>query len=162
MSPAPRGSSRVRRLRRPVQPIFDLTLANRAVPLVKRVAVDIVELKTRLSHRQGRLRASISQTSRSSRERFVLEDEVRRIRGDLRTVIDELHAMGVVLLNPSVGEVGFPTIVNGSLAYLVYRSECDAVIGWRYRDQAKLRPLPAHWQSAGSWQSNEEDEGLCC
>jgi hypothetical protein len=89
-----------------------------------------------------------------------LEDEIRELRADLRSVIDELHRVGATLLDPVRGEIGFPTIVNGSLAYLVYRAEDDAIRHWRYRDQAKLRELPTHWIAKPVIARLEDEEGL--
>ena len=42
----------------------------------------------------------------------------------------------------------FPTLVNGALAYLVLLCEDDDIYAWRYRDEPKLRPIPAAWHAA--------------
>lgn len=162
MSRSSRDSRRISRTSRSVQMVFDVALASEALPLVRRIVADIAEYKRRLTQAQTeRRRIQLSREERSnSRRRFSLDDSIRELRSELRNVIDELHHVGAMLLDPVSGEVGFPTIVNGSLAYLVYRAEEDKIAHWRYRDQAKLRPLPAHWLSTPSISRLEEEEGL--
>jgi hypothetical protein len=145
-----------------VQTVFDVRLADDALPLVKRIIADIALGKSRLLAAQTQRRALAVPASGTSagRQRFLLDDEIRERRTQLRQVIDELHHVGATLLDPIRGEVGFPSIVNGSLAYLVYRAGEDRVNYWRYRDQAKLRPVPGHWRSTGAVSRLEEEEGL--
>lgn len=161
MSLLSRRGSRSNRVPRISQRVFDLALAQEALGLVHRIVSDISLLKSRLVQRRGQIdRISADPLQSKSRDRFRLEDEARETRNDLRKVIDELHSVGVVLLDPIRGEVGFPTIVNGSLAYLVYRAENEGISFWRYRDQARLRPIPDHWRGLTTVSTEIEEEGL--
>ena len=160
MSQSPRSSRRVYRSVRPLQTVFDVTLAHEALPLVRRIVADIARQKVRLNQAQTERRRLMVSSAEGPRRRFQLEDEIRELRTELRSVIDELHRVGATLLDAVRGEIGFPTIVNGSLAYLVYRAEDDAILHWRYRDQAKLRALPNHWLAAPVVSRLEEEEGL--
>lgn len=160
MSQSSRSSRRVSRSVRPLQTVFDVTLAHEALPLVRRIVTDIARHKIRLNGAQLERRRLSTEAAENPRRRFQLEDEIRELRNELRSVIDELHRVGATLLDPVRGEIGFPTIVNGSLAYLVYRAEDDAILHWRYRDQAKLRALPEHWKATPSISRLEEEEGL--
>lgn len=161
MKSTSKGESGARRWTRPASPVFDFALACQAIPLIRRIASDIVAARRGLIQRRDELTKLVSQQSPTgSRARFALEDQVRQLRAHLRILIDELHSVGVSLLDPVRGEVGFPTIVNGSLAYLVYRLSDDAICFWRYRDQRRLRPLPTHWKSASLVQDEVEEEGL--
>lgn len=159
-----RSSRDTRRASRPARAhavVFDLALAEDALPLVQRVLADITGIKSKLigwesERRQLRKTSTASET----RRRFTIEDEIRDARQSLRGTIDELHQIGVTLLDSVRGEVGFPTIVNGSLAYLYFRVGGEQLSHWRYRDQAKLRPIPPHWRGAPVPSRLEEEEGL--
>lgn len=154
-------SRRSSRTARSFQTVFDLPMATAALPLVRRIIADIADKKVRLNKCQvERRRWKDSNESGSARRRFLLEDQIRDLRAELRSVIDELHQTGVALLDPARGEVGFPTIVNGSLAYLVYLSGDHQVRLWRYRDQNKLRRIPTHWGDGANLSRHEEEEGL--
>jgi hypothetical protein len=162
MSRVPRESRRVRSTCRPMQTTFDVALAVDALPLVRRIVQDIRRLRTRLVQAQAEQRQfrNRERVADHPGKRFLLADEIRQLRDELRGVIDELHRVGATLLDSVRGDIGFPTIVNGSLAYLVYRSEDDAIAYWRYRDQPKLRPIPSQWQGMPVVHRMEEEEGL--
>lgn len=161
MNSTSRGESSARCWTRSAVPVFDYSLACQAIPLIRRIARDIVNRNDLLRASREELRQrSQGNAVLTPRQRFQLEDAVRELRAQLRSLIDELHRVGVTLLDPSLGEVGFPTIVNGSLAYLVYRTTDDAVQSWRYRDQRRLRPLPVHWKTTSLAQEPTEEEGL--
>jgi hypothetical protein len=162
MSRIPRESRRVRSTCRPIQTTFDVALAVDALPLVRRIVQDIKRLRGRLVKTQAEKRQlrGAERTATVPGRRFALADEIRQVRDELRSVIDELHGVGATLLDSVRGDIGFPTIVNGSLAYLVYRSEDDTVSYWRYRDQPKLRPIPSQWHGMPVVHRMEEEEGL--
>lgn len=46
------------------------------------------------------------------------------------------------------GSIGFPTLINGALAYFVVPAEETDVRWWRYRDQCRLHPVPTSWYTA--------------
>jgi hypothetical protein len=133
-----------------------------ALPLVRRIVQDIRQLRRRLVLAQTEQRKwrNADRAAIEAGRRFSLADDVRQLRDELRSVIDELHSVGATLLDAVRGDIGFPTIVNGSLAYLVYRSEDDTVSFWRYRDQPKLRPIPTQWFGMPVVHRMEEEEGL--
>lgn len=152
------GSRRAARLQRGQETVFDFTLAMDALPLIRRIVADIAQGKANLTQRQTERR--LLDKSADGCKRFQLDDQIRELRTQLRAVIDELHKVGVTLLDPLRGDVGFPTIVNGSLAYLVYRTNEEGIRSWRYRDQTKLRPVPSHWCVTPIHRHCEEEEGL--
>jgi hypothetical protein len=158
----PRESRRVRSTCRPIQTTFDVALAVDALPLVRRIVADIRRLRGRLVLAQAEQRSlrDAQRVDGVPGRRFAVADEIRQVRDELRSVIDELHSVGATLLDSVRGDIGFPTIVNGSLAYLVYRSEGDTIAHWRYRDQPKLRPIPAQWMGMPVVHRMEEEEGL--
>lgn len=148
----------VKRKRHLQQRVFDLPTARRTLPLVRRIAADVVERQARLAHHEllkRRLERSRGNGWPNRQTRYWLHEELSRQRITLRQTIAELAELGAELLDGVLGVVGFPTIVNGSLAYLVFRMEDDDVRYWRYRDQAKLRPIPENW--GASWRQEPLD-----
>ena len=146
MRPISHGGPRAERRSRLTKTVFDLELARAATPLVLRILADVSSLRGRLKQNRDRRNSlDVDPLASPSRERFLLDDEAEELRAALRDVVDELHAMGVALLDPVRGAAGFPTLVNGAAAYLVVRAEDGRVAFWRYRDQPRLRPIPDHW-----------------
>lgn len=161
MRPISHGGPRAERRTPQTRTVFDLDLARAATPLVQRILAEVAGLRGRLSRNRARRESlDADPLRRRSRERFLLEDEAGELRAALRDVVDELHAMGVALLDPVRGEAGFPTLVNGGAAYLVLRSEDDRVAFWRYRDQPRLRPIPEHWGGVSSQSAAVEAQAL--
>lgn len=160
--PSYEESSRTRRSarRRPI--VFELPVADQMLPLVQRIVADIVERSVRLGHlrlESQRERANTSKSWQRRCNRFKIEDQIQHDEKCLEDLRQELSDLGIKLLDAPHGIVGFPTIVNGSLAYLVYRHEDDGVWYWRYRDQPKLRPIPECWYEQNPF-AEEENEGL--
>ena len=159
--PAFEESSRLRRPARAERKVFDLPTACTMLPLVRRIVSDIVGEHSRFAHLQLQAKRHAEQTSswEAKKALYRLHDEISASRAALRSVQEELTDLGAVLLDPVHGTAGFPTIVNGSLAYLVYQASLDDIRHWRYRDQPKLRPIPESWYSEVPLMS-EQEEGL--
>src|SRR5262245_33221690 len=96
--------------------------ASRAMlPLVGRIVEDIVQYHNHLS----RLRPELEALDRNRREwawpqrarRYQLEEEIVAVDGKLRAAIVELEALGLAVLDPTDGLVGFPTLVNERRAF---------------------------------------------
>ncbi|QDU61125.1 hypothetical protein Pan216_19790 [Planctomycetes bacterium Pan216] len=148
--PAFEESSRVRRSRRTPKKIFDLSSARRTLPLVGHIVAEAVEVRTRWIH--NRREADKLQALRTSdwnvrKDIYRLGDEIKRDEARHEALEQELFDLGVVLMDDIRGLAGFPTIVNGSLAYLVFQHELEDIRSWRYRDQEKLRPIPQEWDA---------------
>lgn len=159
--PSYEESSRTRQTTRRRRIVFELPVAEQTLPLVRRVLADIVQSQAKLNH----LRLKISknrcrnQSWSSKCEGFRAEDQIQKLEQLLAEYKQELTDLGVKLLDGAHGVVGYPTIVNGSLAYLVFRHEDDGIWYWRYRDQPKLRPIPDCWYDQNPF-PEEENEGL--
>lgn len=127
-------SSRARRTRAPK--VYDVPTATKSLVLVRRIVADLV--------------AAIQALDRLPRED--VSPAVRHERADLSAKIEEyrheLKELGLHLLHRHTGTVGFPTLVNGQLAYLVFRADEPGLVHWRYRHQNRLRPIPASWLEA--------------
>lgn len=141
-------SSRVRRRGRPTTKIFDLPMARATLPLVRRILSDVVARHARIAHLKLDMeRRRGGGTWEEAKAGHRVADELSVQKVGLRDLLAEMAALGVELLDPLHGFAGFPTIVNGSLAYLVHRSSDEDILYWRYRDQDKLRPIPVSWYS---------------
>lgn len=159
-------SSRVRRSVRLTKKIFDLQSARAVLPLLRGILADSLGHRARLAHattwlQRSQRRPQNRDVSRADRQRrYHAEDVQTAARAALQLLTEELRALEVTLL-PDVGPqtVGFPTIVNGSLAYLVFRSEDEDIRYWRYCDQPKLRAIPPAWYGS-SFEPVAEAEGL--
>jgi hypothetical protein len=117
--------------------------ALKILPLVRRVASDIRECS--LERSRYAKQASDCWTEGNKAESWRCSDRAEETQRRLDALLAEMKALDVVLLDPIRGDVGFPTIVNGALAYLVAQGEDADLRYWRYRDQPKLREIPPAW-----------------
>jgi hypothetical protein len=124
--------------------------ASRAMlPLVGRIAQDIAAHHERL----GRLRPELSHLDRERRtldwprrrRRYQLEDEIAAMEAVLRSVVGELEALGVAVLDAGRGLVGFPTRVNDRPAYFTWQPGEDSLGTWNYAGDPVRRPVPEEW-----------------
>jgi hypothetical protein len=124
--------------------------ASRAMlPLVGRIARDIATLYERLAL----LRPEFAQLQRNRRSldwpgrhrRYQLEEEIAGLEASRRLVVGELEALGVVLLDPGRGLVGFPTRVNDRAAYFSWQPDEDSLLTWNYAGDGVRRPVPQEW-----------------
>jgi hypothetical protein len=124
--------------------------ASRAMlPLVGRIARDIashqqhlVQLRPELDH-LDRNRRTLDWPQR--RRRYQLEEEIATLESALRTVIAELEALGVALLDPACGLIGFPTRVNDRPAYFSWQPGEDTLQTWNYAGDHVRRIVPEEW-----------------
>lgn len=143
-------SSRVRHSARAESRIFDLPMARRTIPLVRRILSEIVAAQARAAHLELQIRRNPLRAGRSwdeARVSFRVADDLAVARRNAEQAGAELSTLGVNLLDPVRGVGGFPTLVNGSLAFLVLGSSDDDIRYWRYRNQPRLRPIPEQWNS---------------
>jgi hypothetical protein len=140
------SSRKVCRPRRVQRRVYDVPSAQESCVLVRRVVADLLATRVRLTHEECQLRgpADVASPSEKINRRRRL-DRIAALRSEVSELTAELEQIGVKLLNSGTGLVGFPTIVNGALAYLLYRHEDDALRFWRYRDERKQRPIPTSW-----------------
>src|SRR5260370_19410330 len=86
------------------------------LPLVGRVARDVIGHRKRLAElrpERDRLERSRHHLDWPQRQRrYQIEEEMVTAEKELAAVAAEMDALGVVLLNPHVGLIGFPTMVN--------------------------------------------------
>ncbi|MFO0842519.1 MAG: DUF2203 family protein [Gemmataceae bacterium] len=119
------------------------------LPLVSRIARDVTEHHGRLAG----LRRELAGLERNRRQlpwplrarRYQLADEVVVAEAGYRRVVAELEALGVALLAPEDGLVGFPTLVNERRAYFSWRPGEETLGWWNYATDRVRRPVPEEW-----------------
>lgn len=155
--PAPFRVGTARRVRR----IFDVPAALERIPLLSRIVGELANLAVEHAARRQALdrQPSRSASWESRRSWLDEQDQLQELQGRIGALFEELDGLECVPLDALHGVVGFRTIVNGSLAYLVYRAGDQEIAFWRYRDQPRLRPVPASWAITCSAQVDAE-EGL--
>lgn len=132
--------------------VLNLGTAHRMVPLVQRVVEDILQCQTTLEglqpeqDRLDRNRRGLAWPER--RRRYQLREEMTTAERHLHDAVDELEALGLVLLDEVTGRVGFPTLVNNRPAYFSWRPGEDGVTTWHFAEETKCRPIPASWFKA--------------
>ena len=124
--------------------------ASRAMlPLVDRIAQDVLHHHQRVVRMQPELaqlernRLNLNWAGRS--RRYQLEEEVAAGRTLLRALVAELETLGVVLLEPVLGLVGFPTMVNDRKAFFSWRPGEESLLYWSYADDPTRNPVPEEW-----------------
>jgi hypothetical protein len=124
--------------------------ASRAMlPLVARIAQDIAHHHQRLVRMQPELgqlernRLHLDWAGRS--RRYQLEEEVTADRTALRSLQAELEVLGVTVIEPALGLVGFPTLVNERKAFFSWRPGEDNLLFWNYADDSARSPVPEEW-----------------
>jgi hypothetical protein len=134
--------------------VLTWSAANRMLPLVRQIVADLLECQVRLAKKHpekdhlDRQRRSLSWPERS--RRYQLHEEVASDERDLRERLVELESLGVTLLDPDRGEVGFPTMVNSRKAYFSWLPGEETLAYWHYPEDSERRPIPASWTKVES------------
>jgi len=123
--------------------------SNAMLPLVAHIARDVLGHQERLAalyaerEQLDRTRHSLGWPERS--RRYQVAEEVARVETSLRDVLRELDALGLTLLDPEQGLVGFPTMVNDRRAYFNWKPGEERLGFWCYAADLHRRPIPAEW-----------------
>jgi hypothetical protein len=126
---------------------WDASLA--MLPLVGRIAADIRRLHgelTRLVPEKDRLerqRRTLAWPERA--RRYELEEELASVDKDFADAKAELEVVGVALLDPAAGLVGFPTVVNDRPAFFSWQPDEEGLNFWNFAGESLRRPVPADW-----------------
>ena len=119
------------------------------LPLVGPIAQDIARLKARLDRLHSELthlekiRLHLDWPMRA--RRYQVEEEIAAVQVELAQVQAELTNLGLVVLDPEIGLVGFPTLVNERRAYFSWHPGEEQLCYWSYADESARRPVPEDW-----------------
>lgn len=133
---------------------LDLATARQMLPLVKSIVTDIVNSRrelNKLAPEQDRLERQRRELVWQERQRrYQIVDEIAAAERTIASALGELNGLGVTLVDDEVGEVDFPTKVNGRTAAFSWLMGEDGVRHWHYTDEESRRPIPADWDKAGA------------
>jgi hypothetical protein len=139
--------------RRKDKPV-DLNTARRMLPLVSRIAADIVQDSKALDRFRFELNGLDREKTHLSwperERRYAVQGEVDRLQKTLEEQKKELDLIGAVLVNPIAGQVDFPTLVNGRPAYFSWQIGDKSVEYWHFDDEEARRPIPPNWSDSST------------
>lgn len=129
---------------------LDLSTTRQMLPLVKSIVADIVGTKQRLTklvpeqETLERNRRSLGWVERQ--RRYSITDEIAQAERNLTGAVTELDALGLTLVNDVMGQVDFPTRINGRPAAFSWQLGEEGVAHWHYTGELQRRPIPSDWQ----------------
>jgi hypothetical protein len=136
------------------QTVLNLATARRMLPLVQRVVGDVMDHWRRLAqlrpeqYRLDRQRRTLAWPERY--RRYQIREDVALAERGLQEALAELEALTVVLLDPAVGRVGFPTVVNNREAFFSWQFGEDTLQYWHFREDTARRVIPASWAKSAN------------
>lgn len=123
--------------------------AQRMLPLVRRIVSDILyyskrlaQLKAEKAHLDSR-KHLLSWPERC--RRYQLHEEIKDTESNLEEASAELEVLGLVLLDPCAGRIGFPTRVNDRRAFFSWQPDDGDVQFWHFSGEKGRRPIPQAW-----------------
>ena len=125
----------------PQRRVFSLEEARRTLPLVRRIAKDIVETFERLSDLEDR-RAKLSRSGEAVEARSV-QVEAASLVEQLKGLIRELEPIGCQLKDPRVGLIDFPAMHQEREVLLCWKHGEQTIDHWHETDAgfAGRRPV---------------------
>lgn len=129
---------------------FTIEQANAALPLVRAIATDLARLSREVLERRRRLAILLdghdpNRNDPYHQELVQIQEELEKDLRRLKEYGDELRELGIEPAGGPQGQVDFPTIIDGSEAYLSWRLDEPEVLYWRTHDAdpCDRRPLTA-------------------
>lgn len=128
-----------------------LGTARRMLPLVSHVAADIQSRWDRLSTLEQeqvdleRRRRGLEWPERA--RRYQIAEEIAVEQRGLQESMAELEQLQVVLVDPAVGEVAFPTIINGRRGYFIWKTGQPDLVAWCFANDPERHKIPTSWKS---------------
>lgn len=104
---------------------FSLFEASRALPLVKRIAEDVVRTHTQARTLHSQLARKLSQSTRLD-----IEAQLDRVVTTLQAYVDELSDLGVDLKDYQLGLVDFITLHQGREVCLCWKLGEERITHW--------------------------------
>jgi hypothetical protein len=133
---------------------LDLTTARQMLPLVRSIVTDILNSRralNKLAPEQDRLdRQRRDLVWQERQRRYQITDEIAAAEKAWSAAVGELNELGLTLVDDELGEVDFPTKVNGRQAAFSWVAGEDALRHWHYADEESRRPIPADWDKTGA------------
>jgi hypothetical protein len=119
------------------------------IPLVERIVQDVLYCRQELARMQPEQswldsqRRTLAWPQRS--RRYQLKEAITSQEDRLADALAELECLGVVLIDPMKGQVGFPTLVNGRRAFFSWKPGEENLKHWHFLGEKVRRMIPASW-----------------
>jgi hypothetical protein len=130
--------------------IFTLKEANGALPLVKRISMDIAEGNRKISDCHARMHR-LEETGRHE-DADDLREQIRELieKGD--SYVEELEKIGCEYTDRANGVVDFPALLKSRLVFLCWKIGDPDIRYWRDIEAgySARRPIAGHFVSGGS------------
>ena len=132
--------------------LINLGTARRMLPLVRRIVEDVLACQQRLAvlrpEQDGldRARRTLGWPQRA--RRYALREEISELELKHQQNLAELSFLGIVLLVPEEGRVGFPTLVNNRHAFFSWLPGEECVQHWHFDGEDVRRTIPQAWSKA--------------
>ena len=129
--------------------VLNLNTAHRMLPLVQHIVTDILADRAVLT----RLQPELDRLDRHKRElvwqerqrRYQVHDEHASAERHMQEALEELDTLGLALLEPETGRIGFPTLVNDRRAYFSWTPGEETLYTWQFEEEDIRRPIPQSW-----------------
>jgi hypothetical protein len=138
----------------PQQVVLNLGVARRMLPLLRRIAADILHeqrLLAQLGLEQETLdhqRQTLAWPQRQ--RRYEVHEEYAVARRHLEEALAELEVLGVTLIDAVTCQLGLPTVVNGKLAYFSWKPGEPTIQYWHFPGETERRLIPANWSESST------------
>jgi len=128
---------------------MNLTTARKMLPLVQRIVVDLVHCQNRLESlhpRKDQLdRQRRDLTWPERQRRYALHEETNALERKVSETLAELELLGVAVVDPVLGRVGFPTLVNNRPAFFAWWPGEADISQWHFATELRCRTIPPSW-----------------
>ncbi len=134
--------------------VFDLAIARKMLPLVRKIAEEIEQNQQQISlllpeqNTLDRERRMLAWPERS--RRYHLREEIARCEESILQAQSELESLGLRLLDADLVRVGFPTLVNNRRAFLSWQPGEENIVYWSYLGETDRQPIPISWMKQAS------------
>jgi len=141
---------------------FTIDEANAALPLVRAIATDLTRLSREVRERRRRLAILLdghdpNRNDPYHQELVQIQEELEKDLRRLKEYGDELRELGIEPGGGLEGQVDFPTMIDGTDAYLSWRLDEPEVLFWRGFDSD---PCSRHPLTADSVAEQDASESI--
>ena len=119
---------------------FTIQQANAALPLVRAIVNDFVQLSREIAERRERLSWLSFRRPRDNRDLYSeelaqIEEELQNDSRRLRDFVEELRHLGLEAKSSSEGLVDFPALLDGRPVNLCWKLGEPEILYWHGRDE---------------------------
>jgi hypothetical protein len=127
------------------EPVYTIAEARALLPQVRAILLQLAVERHRADASHQALHRHLGDRAHEpSDDQRRLESDTAEHRAQVRSLLDYLESLGVVVRDLETGLVDFPTVRDGEAAWLCWRLD-DPDLGWWHTTRegyASRRPLP--------------------